>query len=244
MNLISKLFQKKKEKEFALNSLQKKLLEHFKRFSGLNDEYIKKHLWRKKGFRYKDEYNFRKPKKSDEIDWYYRTNEKYVFVNFIHTNWKHIEKITSGKILDYGAGSGIDTFYLAQKEGYEIDYFDVSVIQQEFVKFVIEVEKINNISIIKPYYNGKYNTINCIQGEYDGVLFRSLLEHVPYYDTLLEHITKKVKKGGKIYEASRFGKSNKDPMHIEEKKPINKIMSENGFTLDFEDNHHKIWIKK
>ncbi len=234
---------RKNTKEINLNSLQKELLEHFKNFSGLNDIYIKNHLLRNKGFRYEEEYNFRKPKSVDEIDWYYRTNEKYVFVNFIHQNWKYIDKITNGKILDYGAGSGIDTFYLAKKEGCEVHYFDISIVQQEFVKFVIKNEKIKNISVVSPYYNGKFDPINCIQEEYDGVLFRSLLEHIPYYDTLLEHVTKKVKKGGKIYEASKFGHSSKDPMHIAEKRPIGEIMSKNGFMLDFADNNHKIWIK-
>lgn len=240
-------FLRKKNKK-NVNFLEKELIideriiKDLVDFTGLNKEYILKHLNRENNCTYSWEYNIRNPKNDSELEWFYITSEKYLFANIIHNNWELIDMIHGPKILDYGGGAGVDTFYLAKK-GLCVHYFDISIIQREFVRFMKNKYSINNVKVIEPFFESKFDTINCIKKTYDSILVRSLLEHIPYYEKLIKHLILKLNSGGTLYEASKFGPSNKDPMHIHETQPLEKIIKDAGLELIYNKGVHKCWKK-
>lgn len=211
-------------------------------FSGLHKEYIKKHLNRDKNCTYTYEYTVRNPKDCSELEWFYITSEKYLFANIIHSTWQLIDKIRGNKILDYGGGAGIDTFYLAKK-GYNVHYFDISIIQREFVKFRVLKHSIKNVQVIDPYFENRFNPIRCITDTYDGILTRSLFEHVPYHVKLAKYLILRLNYDGILYEASKFGSSENDPMHVDETEPLENIIKEHGLELIYKDGVHRCWKK-
>lgn len=238
-----KRFKSLQEFRYSLSEEQNILFETFHTYSNLSYQYLFRHINRTKGVRHADEYAFKNPKGTEELDWFYRTNEKYIFSLFTHEPWKYIGKIEPGKILDYGAGIGIDTLTLLKKEGYAVDFFDINILQSDFMRFLIHERQIDHVRVLSPFVEGRFDSIACIRDSYDGVLLRSVLEHVPYYDRILSHLAGKVVIGGRIYEASRFGKTKKDPMHIDEHTKITDVMNEHGFVLEFQEGVHHIWKK-
>ena len=243
---INKLLQKIKYKSIAefentLIPSQKIIFDNFRRYTKLEESYILSHLNRIKNYQHGDEYKFKKPKTIMQTEWYYRTSEKYIFSLLEHRPWKYIEKVKKGKILDYGGGIGIDSLWLSSKSGFIIDYFDINVIQSDFVKFMLKNQSINNIMVLSPFIANKFDPVNCICDNYDGILLRSVLEHIYYYDELLKHLISKINKGGYIYEASRFGVSKKDPMHIDEKIRVKDLLKSSGFEIIFQSGVHRIW---
>lgn len=249
MKFISSILKKNnygsiEEYVCSLDPLQKKFLLNFQEYACLDESYLLKHANREKNFTHGQEYNRRKPDTEKQIDWFYRTNEKYIFSLLSHKTWKHLDKIRPGRILDYGGGIGIDSVALAEKHGYEIDFFDLNVIQSDFLRFYLAKNNINNVEILFPLYDFKFNPVKCITKNYDGILLRSVLEHIVYYNNLLYHLLKHVQTNGYVYEASPFGKSKKDPMHISENESVKKIFIKSGFKLIFEDGVHRIWNKK
>lgn len=256
-NIMNKTLTKKAHETFRVistknenihNSSAKKfivdesVIEDLIDFSGLSKDYITKHLNREENYSYTFEFKVRSPLDDSELEWFYITSEKYLFANIAHEPWKLIDKIKRGKILDFGGGTGVDTFYLANL-GYEVDYFDISIIQREFVKFKKNKYSFENVNVIDPFFEGKFNPISCITDKYDGILVRSLLEHVPYYPKLSKHLISSLKNEGILYEASPFGFSTKDPMHLEETESLEDIFTNNGLILIFQDGVHRCWQK-
>ena len=233
---------KKSKKEEIIKSIESDLLDDLMDFTGLSYSYIKKNINRNKKSNYVYEFKIRNPRDTCELDWFYVTSEKYLFANVAHNSWKLIDMVEGNEILDYGGGTGIDNFFLSKK-GFEVDYFDISLVQREFVEFRCNKHGITNVNTIKSYYKNKFDPIGSIQKNYDGVLIRSVLEHVPYYPELAKHLANKIRVGGHLYEASPFGKSKKDPMHIEKKISIENIFEEEGLVLVYEESLHRIWEK-
>lgn len=247
-----KLFRKKRiksdktlEKQIIRQNfiIDEQLIQDLIDFSGLNRDYIMKHLNRENNFSYSYEYEIRNPRNNSELEWFYISSEKYLFATITHKPWQLIDKIRENKILDYGGGTGIDTFYLANK-GYNVHYFDISIIQKEFVKFRKKKYSIENVTILEPFFESKFDPINCITETYDGILIRSLLEHVLYYAELVEHLVSKLNDNCIIYEASKFGPSKKKPDHISEKEPLEKVFKRHGLELIFQEGVHRCWKKK
>lgn len=226
----------------AVSTIDEQLIQDLIDFTGLYRDYISEHLNRLGNHTYAHEYKVRNPKNNSELDWFYITSEKYLFANIIHKPWELIDMVRGKKILDYGGGAGIDAFYLTNI-GYNVHYFDISIIQREFVKFRKNKYKLDNLTIIEPFFNSKFDPINCITETYDGILVRSLLEHVPYYSKLVKHLVSKLNKHGILYEASKFGNSEKDPMHISEKESLEEILKNLGMKLLYQEGVHKCWEK-
>ena len=140
---------------------------------------------------------FVQPQTLSELIWYYRCCRS----EFVHNSTKYA---TTGKgwplldkgwikqedlILDYGAGTGQNCFYL-KKIGAIPTYFEISIIQMEFFRFRCERRRIN-IEIIKPYTlleeGYKFDPIHSIRGTWDVVLLSQVLEHIPEPLVLLEY---------------------------------------------------------
>ena len=102
----------------------------------------------------------------------------------------------------------------------------------------------NSLTIIEPFFNSKFDPINCTTETYNGIIIRSLLEHVPYYAKLIKHLISKLNENGVLYEASKFGKSEKDPMHLSEKKQLEKILKSYGMKLVYQEGVHRCWKEK
>ncbi len=227
----------------ALGQVDEAMLSHMIDFTGLNRGYIESCVCRRPGYTYADEFLTRTPQDHAEIEWFYVTSEKYIFGNIIHRPWAMIsEMIVGGSVLDYGAGTGTDILSLARK-GYEAYYFDINLVQREFVQFACEREGLS-VTFIRPYFKGKFDPIRCIQGTFDAIITRSVLEHVHYYSDLIKHLASCLNPDGLFFEASRFGESGKDPMHLEEDRPIPEIMAYCGMKLVRDEFPHRCWRKK
>jgi len=223
--------------------VDEEMLKYLADFTGLHRNYIESCISRRPGYTYSDEFHTRLPKDNTELEWFYVTSEKYIFANIIHLPWVIIsEMLAGGSILDYGAGVGTDILPLARK-GYDVYYFDINLMQREFVQFVCERESLT-VTFIRPYYKGRFDPIHCIQGKFNAIITRSLLEHVPYYQDLIEHLVSCLNPGGFLFEASKFGSTEKDPMHLEESKPISKIMEACGMKLVRNEYPHRCWQKQ
>jgi 2-polyprenyl-3-methyl-5-hydroxy-6-metoxy-1,4-benzoquinol methylase len=227
----------------ALSQVDEAMLNYVIDFTGLSRGYIESCIRRKPGYTYVDEFRMRSPKDDTELEWFYVTSEKYIFANIIHRPWTMIsEMLPAGSVLDYGAGVGTDILPLARK-GYETHYFDINLVQREFVQFVCAREGLS-VTFIRPYFNGKFDPIHCIQGRFDAVITRSLLEHVPYYSDLINHLVSCLNPNGLFLEASKFGNVEKDPMHLEEGEPIPDIMEACGMKLIRDESPHRCWQKQ
>ncbi len=245
MRLIRLIRKRKRESDKTPKEeliIDEQLIQDLIDFTGLNRDYITKHLNRVENCTYVYEYKVRNPKNDSELDWFYVTSEKYLFANIVHKPWELIDMVRGEKILDYGGGAGTDTFYLTDK-GYNVHYFDISITQREFVKFRKNKYKLDNLTIIEPFFNSKFDPINCITETYDGILVRSLLEHIPYYSKLVERLISKLNEHGIIYEASKFSKSEKDPMHISEKESLEEILKSHRMKLIYQKGIHRCWEK-
>lgn len=226
----------------AMGEVDERMLEYLADFTGLNATYIESCICRRPGYTHADEFGIRRPQDESELQWFYVTSEKNIFVNQIHRPWSMIsEMVSEGKVLDYGAGVGTDVLALARK-GYETHYFDISLIQREFVEYVCEREGLS-VVFIRPYFEGKFDPVHCIQGRFDAIIVRSVLEHVPYYAELIEHLVSCLNHNGLFFEASRFGKSEKDPMHLEERRQVPAIMEACGMRLVRDEFPHRCWGK-
>ncbi|MEJ2568281.1 MAG: hypothetical protein P8Z50_05340 [candidate division WOR-3 bacterium] len=78
-----RLIRKRKRKSYKTPKeeliIEKQLIQDLIDFTGLNRDYISKHLNREGICTYAYEYEARNPKNVSELDWFYVTSEKYLF---------------------------------------------------------------------------------------------------------------------------------------------------------------------
>jgi 2-polyprenyl-3-methyl-5-hydroxy-6-metoxy-1,4-benzoquinol methylase len=102
---------------------------------------------------------------------------------------KYIEQyISSGKVLDVGCSAG-----------YFLDCFNAKYFKCSGVEFGAEAARESS----KKYkvYQGEFNAIN-IEERFDLIIFRGVIEHIPYPKTYLEKAISLLNKGGYIYITS------------------------------------------
>jgi len=182
------------------------------------------------------EFNFYKPKTKEQINWFYRVAQGYLFGNMNRTFWEKLKfvDVSNTPILDYGGGIGNNTIPFADKE-FMVDYFDVSIVQRDFVKFRGHVRRNHcyNLKIFDGFYSGEFSYLDFVKSlcdEYYGlIILQDVLEHIPHYEFLLKHLCPKLRKGGMIVEYSPFRTEKLNSVvHLPEVYLLETAMAENG----------------
>lgn len=184
---------------------------------------------------YAEEYKWESPGSPNALNWFYRSCRNYLFANASRPVWPAIEFLNSGthpRVIDFGGGIGQNTIELI-KRGFDVTYFDISIIETDFVKFRVKNRGFE-VKVIEPYFNGRFNFFECIQPSFDAILLQDVLEHIPKYVQVLEKLSGCLVPGGFIVEYSPFnGKYQGDKLpkynvlHLSEMVPLHEIMQKN-----------------
>lgn len=176
------------------------------------------------------------PRDSVEVDLFYRCCREYLFLNSYRSVWPLMvtnKKLIKSPVLDFGAGCGNDTLWLAEK-GYDVDYYEFSMIQREFMEFRLARRECDTVDVVKPYDGGKYDPLGCVDRgyRYGAVMFRDILEHTARYAEILERVVPFLAADGVMLEHSpwhRGSESSSDRvLHVEESTPLSKVMDDLG----------------
>ena len=181
-----------------------------------------------------DEFKWDRPSSPNELNWFYRSQRGYLFGNASRPEWEALGVLgvtgEQHRVLDFGGGIGQNSLALAER-GFSAHYFDISITQAEFVRFRAKIHAAN-ILVVEPYYNGRFNYLDCLPGGYHAVLCQDVLEHIPRYPVVLEALAGKLLPGGLLVEYSPFnGKAQgkkmprHSPVHLSEAVPLEKVMT-------------------
>jgi 2-polyprenyl-3-methyl-5-hydroxy-6-metoxy-1,4-benzoquinol methylase len=180
-------------------------------FTGLTKKQVctrimKRHGKHKARGWFHEEWAWHDPKDDGEIGWFYRSAQSYIFSNSRRPRWHMLKNLArllpEGRVLDYGGGIGNDVLFLARR-GYEAHYLELSVVQQEFVRFRSGRHRLK-VKIIEPHHEGRLDPVECVDAEYNAVLLQHVLEHIPNYHIPLGHLIGRLRPGGYIIEHSPF----------------------------------------
>jgi len=186
---------------------------------------------------FNEEFDFFSPRTPEEYAWYYRCSQVYVFTNSRKRWWGIINHLDASHepILDYGAGIGQNILELNYRGIHNCWFFEIGAIQSNFFQFRMKRHNFEP-QIIRPYYENKFDSINCIQDQYGAIVLQDILEHVPNYEKLLRHLCSKVRRDGIIIEHSPFATEQKlgglyPHMHLKDVVGLHKIMIKAGMKL-------------
>lgn len=181
------------------------IYEDLKLFTGLGEQDLDKRLLMAPAFHYKSEFLWHNPSNEQELTWFYRLNSSYLFDNAAHEYWNKLDYL-KGKaktVLEYAGGIGHNVIPLL-KQGYEVDYFEISMIQRAFVEFRAKRHSLNGLNILSPFINSRFDPVNSITKNYDAIILQDVLEHIPNYQNLLRYLIGKLNPGGYIIEQTPF----------------------------------------
>lgn len=181
-----------------------------------------------------DEYRWENPRSPNELNWFYRACRGYLFGNASRPSWEAMKVLkhpANSPVLDFGGGIGQNSLALAE-QGFEVSYFDVSVMQADFVRFRAALHKVK-VHALDPFYNGRFNYLECIPKGFRAMLLQDVLEHIPRYPVVLAALVERLQPGGLLLEYSPFnGKPQgkvvpkHSPVHIAEHTPLPKLMAD------------------
>lgn len=195
-------------------------------FTGLSKQQVCERLLRNPATHFKSEFRWHSPKDYNELAWFYRCSYGYLFANSAHSYWTKLDFLNPeiGSILDYGAGVGNNAICLA-KRGFNVDYFEINIIEEAFTRYRANHRGLNNISFISPYVDGKFDPIKCIANTYGAIILQDVLEHIPNYNVLLSHLIDHLDSGGYIIENSPFEELSQEiDIHLKPSIPIEVAM--------------------
>lgn len=199
-----------------MQETKKIIFDNLLSFTGLSKDKLE-FLLQRKSKTHIDEWNFWNPKTPEEILWYYRSSRAYLFTNAIHEIpkeiYNHIEK--NNTILDFGGGAGTVSISLAQKSC-NVTYYDIGILQSEFVKFVAKKEKLN-ISVCDDI-----SLLN--DSSHDFVIALDVIEHLIDYRKTINEISRILKPNGNLIIYAPFGKT--EPSHFEDNYNLDNCCSE------------------
>ena len=149
-------------------------------------------------------------KKFYEITPYYLFEAAYVLMDIQHRRFrKRIMNYAFGDVLDYRGGIGIISLELAKK-GLNVTYGDVSGITMNFAKWLFE-KRGYAISVIDLEREPE------LLREYDTIICRDVIEHIPHPEVVLERMARCLKENGRliITQLKSSGPVEDAPMHFE-----------------------------
>ena len=193
-------------------------------YTGLSYKELKKRLLREPITNFESEFRWRNPETERELSWFYRCSEGYFFGNAAHGYWSLLDEIQEGRVLDYGAGVGSCTIRLAKK-GLYVDFVEIGRIQADFINFRAKKHSLSNVHEILPYNKNRFDPIEVIKQTYDAIITRDVLEHIPNYHLVVQHLINHLNTGGIIFENSPFSENSSEiDIHLKASIPLEEAM--------------------
>ena len=202
---------------------------HLLEFTGLSEDELSLRIRREGNHHFMREFEFYKITSDRERAWYYKHNTNYLFANAVHKPWPLLQNIDGTFVLDFGAGAGNDSMFLARK-GYRVATFEPNVLQQAFIYSRESQELTGNLNLIQVLYGRHFDAIIC----------RDVLEHIPDCDKTIHFLADKLRMHGKLYENSPFQSPDaSEDVHLYAPKPLEQMMNDAGL----ESVASNIWEK-
>jgi 2-polyprenyl-3-methyl-5-hydroxy-6-metoxy-1,4-benzoquinol methylase len=207
------------------NNVVEFIQKNLRDFTGLNENTFNNIVSRKGDIPgHKKEWKFWDPKTADEINWYYYSSRSYVFANSIHVfpkqAYDYIDEKSS--VLDFGGGAGHISVALSKNKQCKVHYFDIGIIQREFVKYMSEKNNLNiEVVDMRNFYPVFSNCKNM-----DYVVSYDVFEHIPDYRKVLKDVSNCIKIGGEFVVNAPFGSS--EPSHFKDKFDFKRSCEECG----------------
>lgn len=159
------------------------------------------------------------PRTPEEHDTFYKTCKWYLFLNVYRLPMEGVldRTVPGDRVLDFGAGCGNDVLWLARHKRC-CDYCDINVLQYDFFYWrLYHATRNENLpaSIMNPTTilkggKGSYS----YDGEYDAIIVRDVLEHMPGWKRRLRMILRWLKQGGVLLEHTPWNNEHmNNPMH-------------------------------
>jgi cyclopropane fatty-acyl-phospholipid synthase-like methyltransferase len=211
-------------------------------FTGLTRKRIDEYVSREHYPYHSQEWEFWKPRDEQDIRWFYMANRAYLFSNAKHMLPEEVRKeLRSGeRVLDFGGGCGSYAVEAAW-EGCSVLYFDIGILQCEFVRFVANQHQLD----IKVYCgDASDNWILPVPdgGWIDAVFALDVFEHIPEYPRYVKRLSEYMKTGGRMYVYAPFGVG--DPTHIQDNHGFEKVMNANSLYHTRKIGVVDVWEKR
>ncbi len=196
------------------------------RFTGLPKETVEKYLAREESIpTHIDEWNFWNPQTNEEISWFYVCSRTYLFASAIHVMPKNLYYEIKPKsiVIDFGGGAGYVAIPLAKEKDCVVYYFDLNLIQREFIKYVANKYSLQ-IELID--YDEKFMPLINKNLKVDFIFALDVFEHIPNYPEYVSILSDVMKRDSKMYVIAPF--DSKEPSHINDKYGLEEVCRKNG----------------
>ncbi len=204
----------------ALNGI----IDDLRAYTGFGDEELRPLITRHPDKHFESEFAWARPRDRQELTWFYRCSQAYLFANAIHPFATALERIPAGRVLDYGAGVGCNTIGMALR-GLDVDFLEIGRLQADFLRFRIDRRELKNVREVLPYNAGRFDPIGCITATYDTIAAMDVLEHIPDYHIVVRHFIEHLAPGGLIVENSPFAPEARDvSIHVSASMPLEQAM--------------------
>lgn len=195
-------------------------------FTGLSRKRIDQYISREHYPYHSQEWEFWKPRDEQDMLWFYQANRAYLFSNAKHVLPEEVRnELKRGEVvLDFGGGCGSYAVEAAW-EGCEVIYFDISIIQAEFVRFLAGQHALP-IKVYRGDAQGNWILPPPgVEGWVDAVFALDVFEHIPQYPRYVKRLSEYMKTAGRMYVYAPFGVG--DPTHIQDNHGFQKVMNDN-----------------
>jgi SAM-dependent methyltransferase len=193
-------------------------------YTGFSEEELKPYLLRRADKHFESEFDWVRPRDRASLTWFYRSSSGYLFANALHPYSPKLDRLTTGRVLDYGAGVGCHSIPLA-KRGLEVDFVEISRMQADFLRFRAARHGLGQLREVPPFFQNKFDPVKCVTGRYHAIIAMDVLEHIPDYQLVVRHFIEHLEPGGVIIENSPFDPdAGEIAIHVAPSVPLEKAM--------------------
>lgn len=196
------------------------------KYTGLPEETVDTMLARDKYPTQAEEWDFWKISDDAEIRLFYATARSFLFTNATHEFPNGLPPLPKkARILDFGGGVGTIALEFALR-GRQVDYFDPSIVQREFVRWVAKTHNLP-VHIAAGLHPYDFQP----RGQYDLVCAVDVFEHIPGYKEYLRKIAAHMRMGATLFLEAPFGKTDCG-LHLKDRGNIATVLGDLGFTAN------------
>ena len=193
-------------------------------YTGFTLEELKRHLLREPEKHFESEFDWVRPRDRTSLTWFYRASSGYLFANACHPYSEALDILTTGPVLDYGAGIGCHSIPLARR-GLEVEFVEISRMQADFLRFRALRHGFTQLQEVLPFFQGRFDPIQCVTRSYRAIVAMDVLEHIPEYHRIVRHFIEHLAPGGLIIENSPFDPEAREiAIHVAPSMPLEEAM--------------------